>query len=96
MFIYPTKALAQDQKSSLKQLIARCSGLEFVRVETYDGDTPTELRADIRDNANIIFTNFDMLHTSILPNEERWRRFLKGLRMVVVDELHYYYGLMGR
>ncbi|CAE7103621.1 unnamed protein product [Rhizoctonia solani] len=95
MFIYPTKALAQDQKGALEQLLLRCSGLEDIRVSTYDGDTPQELRSTVRQTASIIFTNFDMLHASIIPNEENWRRFFKNMHLVVVDELHYYSGAFG-
>ncbi|KAF7796887.1 hypothetical protein EIP86_008072 [Pleurotus ostreatoroseus] len=96
IFIYPTKALAQDQKKALEQLLCACPGLETIRVDTYDGDTPDEQRRAIRDTASVIFTNFDMLHFSILPQEERWRRFLKNLKLVAVDELHYYTGTFGR
>lgn len=95
MYIFPTKALAQDQKRSLKEMLAYLPGLENVLVETFDGDTPWKERALIRDEARIIFTNPDMLHITILPQEERWRSFLKNLKFVVVDELHYYNGLMG-
>ncbi|KAI1322235.1 hypothetical protein F5Y16DRAFT_386951 [Xylariaceae sp. FL0255] len=95
MYIFPTKALAQDQKRSLKDMLAYLSGLENVLVETFDGDTPMKERNQIRDEARIIFTNPDMLHITILPQEDRWRSFLRNLRYVVVDELHYYNGLMG-
>ncbi|KAH6710159.1 hypothetical protein EV126DRAFT_447920 [Verticillium dahliae] len=95
MFIFPTKALAQDQKRSLKELISYMPGMEEVVVETFDGDTPMTERNMIRDEARIIFTNPDMLHITILPQEERWRTFLKNLKYVVVDELHYYNGQMG-
>ncbi|KAI0747965.1 P-loop containing nucleoside triphosphate hydrolase protein [Daedaleopsis nitida] len=95
IFIYPTKALAQDQRAALEQLIYSCPGLENVQVSTYDGDTPQELRAGIRETASVIFTNFDMIHASILPHEDTWRRFLKNLKLVAVDELHYYHGVFG-
>lgn len=95
MYIFPTKALAQDQRRSLKELLGYLPGLEETVVETYDGDTPWKERDAIRQEARIIFTNPDMLHISILPQEERWRTFLQNLRIVVVDELHYYNGLMG-
>ncbi|CAE6397294.1 unnamed protein product [Rhizoctonia solani] len=95
MFIYPTKALAQDQKGAIEQLLLRCPGLEDINVATYDGDTPQELRRTVRQSASIIFTNFDMLHASIIPNEEHWRRFFKNMHLVVVDELHYYSGAFG-
>ncbi|KAI0404783.1 hypothetical protein F4802DRAFT_565468 [Xylaria palmicola] len=95
MYIFPTKALAQDQKRSLKDMLGYLAGLENVLVETFDGDTPMRERNQIRDEARIIFTNPDMLHITILPQEDRWRAFLKNLRYVVVDELHYYNGLLG-
>ncbi|KAJ9131181.1 p-loop containing nucleoside triphosphate hydrolase protein [Pleurostoma richardsiae] len=95
MYIFPTKALAQDQKRSLKEMLSYMPGLEDTVVETFDGDTPMKERNMIRDEARIIFTNPDMLHVTILPQEERWRTFLKNLKYVVVDELHYYNGLMG-
>ncbi|OTA94440.1 hypothetical protein M434DRAFT_29925 [Hypoxylon sp. CO27-5] len=95
IYIFPTKALAQDQKKSLKDMLAYFTGLENILVETFDGDTPMYDRNQIRDEARIIFTNPDMLHLTILPQEDRWRAFLKHLRYVVVDELHYYNGLMG-
>ncbi|KAL0566115.1 ATP-dependent 3'-5' DNA helicase, partial [Marasmius crinis-equi] len=88
-------ALAQDQKASLERLLNACPGLEHVQVATYDGDTPTEQRRGIRETASVVFTNFDMIHASILPHEELWRRFLKNLKLFVVDELHYYSGTMG-
>ncbi|KAI1209866.1 P-loop containing nucleoside triphosphate hydrolase protein [Annulohypoxylon truncatum] len=95
IYIFPTKALAQDQKKSLRDMLAYFTGLENVLVETFDGDTPMNERNQIRDEARVIFTNPDMLHLTILPQEDRWRSFLQNLRYVVVDELHYYNGLMG-
>lgn len=95
MYIFPTKALAQDQRRSLKEMLGYLPGLEEILVETFDGDTPWKERNTIRDGARIIFTNPDMLHITILPQEERWRTFLQNLKIVVVDELHYYNGLMG-
>lgn len=83
MYIFPTKALAQDQKRSLKQIIAYMPNLEDTLVETFDGDTPMVERNIIREEARIIFTNPDMLHVTILPQEERWRTFLKNLKYVV-------------
>ncbi|KAH7120935.1 hypothetical protein B0J11DRAFT_52479 [Dendryphion nanum] len=95
MYIFPTKALAQDQKRSLKEMLRFMPGLEDTLVETFDGDTPMADRSDIREEARIIFTNPDMLHITILPQEEAWRSFLQNLRFVVVDELHVYNGLFG-
>ncbi|KAF7338638.1 DEAD/H helicase [Mycena venus] len=95
IFVYPTKALAQDQRAALEQLISSCPGLEHLKITTYDGDTPQEHRAGIRETASVIFTNFDMIHASILPHEDLWRTFLKNLKVFAVDELHYYSGLLG-
>lgn len=95
LFIYPTKALAQDQIGALQQLLWSCPTLRHVSVATYDGDTPQERRAAIRKDASIIFTNFDTIHMSILPHEELWRGFLRNLKLMAVDELHYYSDLMG-
>lgn len=95
MYIFPTKALAQDQRRSMKDLLHYLDGLEDTVVETFDGDTPMEDRSLVRDEARILFTNPDMLHITILPQESLWRTFLKNLKFVVVDELHAYNGLFG-
>ena len=95
MYIFPTKALAQDQRRSLKELLSYLPGLEDMVCDTFDGDTPMSDRNFIRDEARIIFTNPDMLHITVLPQEESWRTFLKNLKYVVVDELHVYNGLFG-
>lgn len=83
LYIFPTKALAQDQKRSLNDILAFMPSLDQVLVETFDGDTPMNLRDTIREEAKIIFTNPDMLHLTILPQEQRWRTFLKNLKFVV-------------
>ena len=95
MFIFPTKALAQDQRRSMKELLSFMKGLEHTLVDTFDGDTPAADRHAIREEGRIIFTNPDMLHITILPQEDKWRTFLKNLKYVVVDELHVYNGLFG-
>ncbi|KAJ8118236.1 hypothetical protein OPT61_g736 [Boeremia exigua] len=95
MYIFPTKALAQDQRKSMKELLRFMDGMQDIIVETFDGDTPMSDRDLIRDEGRIIFTNPDMLHLTILPQEEGWRTFLQNLRFVVVDELHVYNGLFG-
>ena len=95
MYIFPTKALAQDQKRSLKDLMRYLPGLENTVIETFDGDTSMTDRSILRNEANVLFTNPDMLHVTILPNESRWRAFLQNLKFVVVDELHVYNGLFG-
>ncbi|GAO15728.1 hypothetical protein UVI_02043430 [Ustilaginoidea virens] len=83
LYIFPTKALAQDQKRSLRDMLSYMPGLGDALVETFDGDTPMNERAAIREQARIIFTNPDMLHATILPQEEKWRTFLKNLKYVV-------------
>lgn len=95
MYIFPTKALAQDQRRSLKEMMRFMTGLEETIVETFDGDTDMADRNLIREEGRIIFTNPDMLHITILPQEEKWRTFLKNLKYVVVDEIHVYNGLFG-
>lgn len=95
MYIFPTKALAQDQRRSMKDLLQYVDGFQDTLVETFDGDTPMEHRDMIREEARIIFTNPDMLHMTILPRESAWRSYLQNLKFVVVDELHVYNGLFG-
>ncbi|KAG9228250.1 DEAD/DEAH box helicase-like protein [Amylocarpus encephaloides] len=95
MYIFPTKALAQDQRRSLNEMMRFMTGLEETIVETFDGDTDMRDRNIIREEGRIIFTNPDMLHITILPQEEKWRIFLRNLKYVVVDEIHVYNGLFG-
>src|SRR6266700_7154761 len=93
LYVFPTKALAQDQ---LAELGALKSGLPIeVRVDTYDGDTPPGRRTAIREGGHIVMTNPDMLHTGLLPHHTRWRRLFSSLDFVVIDELHTYRGLFG-
>ncbi len=93
LYVYPTKALAQDQ---LAELGALKSGLPIeVRVDTYDGDTPPGRRTAIREAGHVVMTNPDMLHTGLLPHHTRWRRLFSSLEFVVIDELHTYRGLFG-
>ncbi|KAH8117220.1 DEAD/H helicase [Phellopilus nigrolimitatus] len=97
LYIYPTKALAQDQRGALEQLLWSCDGLQHIKVANYDGDTPVDQRTGKNKgrSSSVIFTNFDMLHASILPHEEKWRNYFKNLKLVAVDELHYYSGIFG-
>jgi len=94
LFIYPTKALAQDQLRALASFQSDDLGIRFLS-GTYDGDTPTNLRRKLRDNGNVILTNPDMLHQGILPQHARWNRFFSHLRYVVIDEVHAYRGVFG-
>ncbi len=90
LYLYPAKALAQDQARALHAL-----GVKRVRPAIYDGDTPREQRSAIRRRANLILTNPDMLHLGILPNHPAWGDFFKNLAVVVVDEAHVYRGVFG-
>jgi DEAD/DEAH box helicase domain-containing protein len=90
LYLYPTKALAQDQLRSLNAF-----GLRRLRADIYDGDTPTERRGRIRRWANVVLTNPDMLHVGVLPHHDRWADVLHNLRYVVVDEAHVYRGVFG-
>ncbi len=96
LYIYPTKALAQDQLGKW-QAFARGAGAGIVRPEaaTYDGDTPQGARARIRKTARVILTNPDMLHAGILPNHPLWAEFFRHLKYVVIDEAHSYRGVFG-
>ncbi len=90
LYLYPTKALAQDQARALRELHA-----PNLRAAIYDGDTPAERRWQIRKWANVILTNPDMLHVGVLPHHDRWADVLHNLRYVVVDEAHVYRGVFG-
>ena len=93
LYLFPTKALAQDQLAELHDLNSRLQNR--VGVFTYDGDTPTDARKAIREKSHIVLTNPDMLHTGILPHHTRWTRLFENLRYIVVDELHTYRGVFG-
>jgi len=90
LYLYPTKALAQDQARSLAEF-----RLPRLRAAIYDGDTPSEQRWQVRKWANLILTNPDMLHIGVLPHHDRWGDVLQNLRYVVVDEAHVYRGVFG-
>jgi DEAD/DEAH box helicase domain-containing protein len=91
LYLYPTKALAQDQARALSAF-----GLSRrVRPAIYDGDTPREARSQIRRNANVVLSNPDMLHVGILPNHAAWAQLFANLAVVVVDEAHVYRGVFG-
>ncbi|AGP31722.1 DEAD/DEAH box helicase [Corynebacterium terpenotabidum] len=95
LYLSPTKALAQDQRSAMARLIASSPALRETMVATYDGDTPGEARRVIREDARVIISNPDMVHASILGNHQRWTRLLRTLRFLVVDECHVYRGVFG-
>ncbi len=90
LYLYPTKALSQDQVRKLQAL-----RLPFARPAIYDGDTPAGHRPQIRKRANIILTNPDMLHVGILPHHGAWRDFFFNLKYVIIDEAHCYRGVFG-
>ncbi len=94
LFLFPTKALCQDQFRSFAQ--ARdAARLGHLLAGVYDGDTPDTVRRKLRDEASILFTNPDMLHAGLMPQHARWAPFLAQLRLIVLDELHVYNGIFG-
>jgi DEAD/DEAH box helicase domain-containing protein len=94
LFLFPTKALAQDQLRKLNELFSPAL-LPPEALSTFDGDTPRSERADIRKQGRIILTNPDMLHVGIMPNHQQWSTLLRRLKYVVVDEAHIYCGVFG-
>ena len=86
LYLFPTKALSQDQQAELNEVAL--GGSLPLRIQTYDGDTPSSLRTQARSSGRIIISNPDMLHSGILPNHAKWINFFSGLKFVVVDELH--------
>ena len=91
LYLFPTKALAQDQLGRLQSLLPEVG----VKAATYDGDTPVGQRAAVRRLSHILLTNPDMLHLGILPGHEHWGKFLRSLRLIVLDEMHVYRGVFG-
>ena len=97
LYLFPTKALAQDQLAelhALSEIVTRDSDLE-IGVFTYDGDTPADARRAIRGKAHVVLSNPDMVHSGILPHHPRWAKLFENLRFVVIDELHAYRGVFG-
>jgi DEAD/DEAH box helicase domain-containing protein len=94
LYLFPTKALAQDQLRSLKEL-GSPDIISLADCATFDGDTPRTERAGIKRQAKIVLTNPDMLHVGILPNHKSWSRLLRNLKYVVIDEAHIYRGVFG-
>jgi len=105
LYLFPTKALAQDQLAELHAMAATLAGAEgagaapdgspAIGVFTYDGDTPQDARRAIRSRAHVVLSNPDMIHSGILPHHPRWAKLFENLRYVVVDELHAYRGVFG-
>ena len=97
LYLFPTKALAQDQLAELHDLSDRLSLLTdtAIGVHTYDGDTPQDARRAIRGRAHVVLSNPDMVHSGILPHHPRWAKLFENLRYVVIDELHAYRGVFG-
>ncbi|MEZ0326253.1 MAG: DEAD/DEAH box helicase [Fimbriimonas sp.] len=90
-YLFPTKALAQDQFGKVTELLP---GSE-IKAGTYDGDTPQAQRGPLRRMGHILLTNPDMLHVGILPSHDLWGKYLKALRLIVIDEMHVYRGVFG-
>ncbi len=93
LYMFPTKALAQDQKSEINELIQE-AGLS-INSYTYDGDTPANIRQKVRKAGHIVITNPDMLHSAILPHHTKWVSLFENLKYVIIDELHIYRGVFG-
>jgi len=93
LYLFPTKALAQDQMQELHGLIGDLGA--DIRTFTYDGDTPGDARRKVREAGHVVVTNPDMLHTAILPHHTKWVKLFENLRYVVIDELHQYRGVFG-
>lgn len=93
IFLFPTKALSQDQTSELHELITE-AGID-VKTFTYDGDTPQSARKAIRQAGHIVVTNPDMLHSGILPHHTKWTKLFENLKYIVIDEVHHYRGVFG-
>ena len=96
LYLFPTKALSQDQSAELNQLLKLAPGRDPMwEGQVYDGDTDPDVRRRVRRNGRLVLTNPDMLHAAILPHHDKWARFFKGLKYIVVDELHTYRGVFG-
>lgn len=93
LYIFPTKALAQDQMHEVHSLITDLR--TDIKTYTYDGDTPDDARQAIRKQGHVVVTNPDMLHTGILPHHTKWQKLFTNLKFVVIDELHIYRGVFG-
>src|SRR5687768_342737 len=97
LYLFPTKALAQDQMAELHELVGEIGDTDAgpIGVHTYDGDTPADARRTIRTRAHVVLSNPDMLHAGILPHHPRWAKLFENLQYIVIDELHAYRGVFG-
>jgi len=95
LYLFPTKALAQDQFNSLNELLKAVSPQKPLTANIFDGDTPQHMRAAMRKQSVFLLTNPDMLHQGILPHHAIWQSFFQGLSLVVIDEMHTYRGIFG-
>lgn len=95
LYLTPTKALGNDQLTKVSRLVKDVPGLHGIGPAPYDGDTPSDARSGIRDQSRFIFSNPDMVHTSLLAHHTRWGRLLRHLKFVVIDECHTYRGVFG-
>ncbi len=106
LYLFPTKALSQDQQSEINGMVGSIEGVQEesgknpgpripLRVCIYDGDTPQSIRSDARDKGRIIISNPDMMHAGILPNHPKWISFFANLKFIVIDEMHMYRGIFG-
>lgn len=93
LYLFPTKALAQDQVAELQEIADRMGA--DIKTHTYDGDTPPTVRQAIRNAGHIVVTNPDMLHSAILPHHTKWVKLFENLRYIVIDEVHSYRGVFG-
>ena len=93
LYLFPTKALTQDQYSGLHELIEHCEA--EIKTFTFDGDTPSDARRAVREMGQIVLTNPDMLHSGVLPHHTRWLKLFRNLRWVIIDEIHSYKGVFG-
>jgi DEAD/DEAH box helicase domain-containing protein len=93
LYLFPTKALAQDQVAELQEFVNRMD--VDIKTHTYDGDTPPTVRQAIRNAGHVVVTNPDMLHAAILPHHTKWVKLFENLRYIVIDEVHSYRGVFG-
>jgi DEAD/DEAH box helicase domain-containing protein len=95
LYLFPTKALSQDQAAAMGEMLQKLGASDQIRVRTYDGDTPPARRRQIREDVRILISNPDMLHAGILPHHPRWVSLFENLKWIVLDELHVYRGIFG-